>query len=140
MVDADFGRLQAEAGDTGSVVEGVVPDEQVAEFAAVVGYGNRTRALAARFEHDDDGWRCMGLRILSTGTDPTPPPRLAGWRQSGVHTPGRGVDGAGDDPAARGTMPGMPIPTPTPPEHSNRDGDTRTTQRAPPQYPTQRAA
>jgi hypothetical protein len=32
-----------------------VPAEQVAELAAVIGYGQRTRALATRFEQDDDG-------------------------------------------------------------------------------------
>jgi hypothetical protein len=41
-----------------------VPAEQVAELAAVIGYGHRTRALAARFEQGDDGWRCVAFRIL----------------------------------------------------------------------------
>ena len=41
-----------------------VPAEQVAELAAVIGDGHRSRALGARFEHDDNGWRCVLFRIL----------------------------------------------------------------------------
>ena len=41
-----------------------VPAEQVAELAAVLGYGQRTPAMAARFEQGGDGWRCVTFRIL----------------------------------------------------------------------------
>ena len=40
------------------------PAEQVVEVAAVVRAAGRVRAVAARFEHTDRGWRCVVLRIL----------------------------------------------------------------------------
>ena len=40
------------------------PAEQVVEVAAVVRAADRVRAVAARFEHTDGGWRCVAFRIL----------------------------------------------------------------------------
>jgi hypothetical protein len=40
------------------------PVEQVVEVAAVVRAVDRVRAVAARFEHVDGGWRCVAFRIL----------------------------------------------------------------------------
>ena len=40
------------------------PAEQVVEVAAVVRAVDRVRAVAARFEHADGGWRCVAFRIL----------------------------------------------------------------------------
>ena len=58
-------RLTAPAGPLVLVsVRVCVPAEQVAELAAVVGYGERARALAARFGQGDDGWQCVTFRIL----------------------------------------------------------------------------
>jgi hypothetical protein len=36
----------------------------VGEVAAVVRCGDRIRAVAARFEQDSGGWRCVAFRIL----------------------------------------------------------------------------
>ena len=40
-----------------------LPDEQVAEFSAVIQVGPRFRAIAARFEWHHDCWRCVRLQI-----------------------------------------------------------------------------
>jgi len=40
------------------------PAEQVVEAAAVARAADRVRAVAARFEHTDDRWRCVAFRIL----------------------------------------------------------------------------
>ena len=40
------------------------PADQVVEAAALVGAAGRVRAVAARFEHADAGWRCVAFRIL----------------------------------------------------------------------------
>lgn len=40
------------------------PAEQAVEVAAVARAVDRVRAVAARFEHGDGGWRCVALRIL----------------------------------------------------------------------------
>jgi hypothetical protein len=40
------------------------PTEQAAEAAAVVEVDQRVRAVAARFEHQQAGWRCVAFRIL----------------------------------------------------------------------------
>ncbi|MFC5995047.1 Rv3235 family protein [Pseudonocardia hispaniensis] len=40
-----------------------LPRTGVAETAAVCRFGGRIRALAARFELDDGGWRCTALRL-----------------------------------------------------------------------------
>ena len=40
------------------------PAEQVVEVAAVARAVDRVRAVAARFEHADGGWRCVVFRIL----------------------------------------------------------------------------
>lgn len=40
------------------------PTEQTLEAAAVVAFGQRVRAVAARFEHEQNRWRCHALRIL----------------------------------------------------------------------------
>lgn len=40
------------------------PTAHVAEVAAVVGYPDRVRAVAARFEYRPGGWRCVTFRIL----------------------------------------------------------------------------
>jgi hypothetical protein len=40
------------------------PTDGVVEAAAVVRADGRVRAVAAQFEHDDGGWRCVAFRIL----------------------------------------------------------------------------
>lgn len=40
------------------------PTDGAVEAAAVAALETRIRAVAARFEHDPSGWRCVALRIL----------------------------------------------------------------------------
>jgi len=40
------------------------PTAEALEAAAVVVIGQRVRAVAARFEHEQTGWRCVAVRIL----------------------------------------------------------------------------
>jgi hypothetical protein len=39
------------------------PTEQAVEAVAVAVIGRRVRAVAARFEHQQTGWRCVAVRI-----------------------------------------------------------------------------
>jgi len=40
------------------------PTGTAVEAAGVAGVSGRVRAVAARFEHVDGGWRCVAFRIL----------------------------------------------------------------------------